>query len=372
MGFEQLPSTPPTRPQTEPTPLSEAKRWTRGDKIIIALATGSVLTIPAIDKTMEVVDRYRLNQHTALREGVLDLGQEMSKRFGTKLQVESENGRYILHIAQHHGSTLDPPEERAKSVQYQRDLEKLIPELKQRYGITVLFHENRTVEAAAFEARKDFQNTFESALRQYQADGHEEYMQYKLWSSLTTIEGQIRSFQPAEKNTPEGWQHDAEAYMALKKNERLLAHILRLPEIKKNQKWSRDCQAAYQKNQALLSLAEATPGFTDRVYLVMGATEKLAREGVIVEKPAETEAARADRPKGKYQTFGQAAEFHERREDVSTHIGTQQGVQAGMQFIPLVYGYGHDFTNNVKNYNAQQANPAYRVGLIRIEYQAWK
>lgn len=106
----------------------------------------------------------------------------------------------------------------------------------------------------------------------------------------------------------------------------------------------------------------------DQIWLVMGATEKLAREEVIISKPAETEEARANKPNALFQTFGTAREFHERREDVASGFGADYGYKANSTYIPIVYGASHDFSDAVKRLNTKKDLNS-QIGLMRIDYR---
>lgn len=367
MNFETPSQSPrPSSPEKEKQSDKKIETLSNAEKVIAALVSGAALATTA----PLAIERYRIDHPEYIRENVLDLGKEMNELFGTKLQVESQNGQYILHIAQNHGKENDSPAARAEVVRYQKDAEKLILELQKRYGINVYFHEGRTIEWRELSERSPYQNTLESALNQYQEDGHEFYMRYKLLDGLKPIEELIRTFNPDLRNTAEHRRHDAEAYFVLRKDKQLLKYLLSSQEILRLPERVQDCQRALERVNQLLHLAETTPGFTDQVYLIMGATEKLAREEKIIELPAETIGSHSNRPKAKLQTFGAARDFHERREDVSTSLGLEYMYKTSSTYVPIVYGAAHDFSDSVKRLNSVQADPAYKIGLIRVEYKS--
>lgn len=345
------------------------KKLTTSEKVLAsAIAAGAgVAAVPLM------VENYNTSHHEYIREGALDLGEELNKKFGTKLQVESENGQYILHIGQIHGVDKSSKEWEGKVIEKQKDLELLLLELKERYGIEVVLKEGNYLDYSSSEEEINLTKAKEL----YKEFGHAGYFEHIVSYSLDDFEKKIADFPHDDFNFVDDMgltspqmkrRHYLNQYYSIQVIKELLEQLV--AENKLSDQEINDCHQALARISLLENKVSVTPGFKDLVYLVGGAAEKLDRENVLTGMPAETLGAIANPPKTRFQTFGKGADFHKRREDVSVLLAYEFAANhRDAKYIPMMYGKAHDFSDNVKSINDLQTDAKYKVGLIRIDYK---
>jgi hypothetical protein len=319
------------------------------------------------------VEKYNTSHYEYISEGVIDLGERLNEKFKTSLQVESQNGQYILHIGQIHGVNNGSSEWQQKVVAHQKELEELILELKQSYGVDVILEEGRYIDLD--NGGEDM--TLDKTLEVYKKFGHDHYLEYVLLPNLDKIDERLKGFESDDLQSIDELGLTSpqmkrkgylEYYYTLENFESLLTHIISKENLSTEEVG--ECKEILERIGNIKQQATAMPGFTDLVYLVGGADSKLSREGVITTMPAETLGAIENPPKTRFQTFGAGADFHERREDVSALVAYQFALKnTDTKYIPIVYGKAHDFTDNVKAINELQNDDKYKIGLIRIDYK---
>ena len=347
------------------------EKFSTSDKVLlsVALAGAGAAGIPA------AVEEYRTMHHEYISEDALDLGEVLNKKFSTKLQIESKNGQYILHIGQIHGVHQMSDEHAEKVVERQKYIEQLVIELKQRYGVGVVFEEGSFLGSSDIETNRE--TALASTLEVYNNFGKASYFEDVLLPNLDSIQKKVaefatEDFEAADElglTTPQSKRRGyIESYYTLENFEALLSYVranenLSPEEVAQNEEIMDRIENI--KQQAL-----ATPGFSDLVYTAGGATEKLGRENQVKVLPVETTDSVANPPRSKFQTFGATADFHERREDVSAPIAYEFALNnADAKYVPIVYGMGHDFSNNIRAINEMQSDAKYKIGLIRIDYK---
>jgi hypothetical protein len=345
----------------------EGELPTQSEKVLVATVAAGVL---AAGVTLGV-EEYIGENPEYIKESVMDLGEKLNEKFKTRLQVETVNGQYILHIGQIHGVDGKTSSDwQEKVIERQKDIEELILELKKRYGVSVYFAEGKYTEQ-----ENDSLHTFDLTLSDYKKWNHSAYMKDRLWPALRQIEGTIKKFSSEDFESVDELgltspqtkrRHYVENYRALSRFSELMSYIVNQDSISDLEK--EEGLTAIARIESLQALAAATPGFHELEYIVGGATEKLDHEGLIQENPAETYEVIANRPRTRFQTFGVGARFHEKREDFSARLAYEYAINnPETKYVPVVYGYRHDFTNNVQAINEAQTDPNYKVGLIRID-----
>lgn len=340
---------------------------------VLASVVAAGAGVVGVAGAVVAVEKYNTTHHEYISEGVLDLGERLNEKFGTKLQVESENGQYILHIGQIHGVDKSSKEWQEKVVAQQKDMEQLLLELKQRYRVEVVLGEGDYIDGSV--SVEDM--TLTKTLEVYKEFGHESYIEDVLLPNLDKIERKLSNFTSEDFEAKDEFGLTSpqtkrrgylEHYYALENFEALLTHVVSLQQLSSDE--VQRCQEILLRISDIKQQASAMPGFSDLVYLVGGASGKLAREKQITEMPAETIGAIANPPQTRFQTFGDGALFHEQRENVSTLVAYEFALNnQDTKYIPIVYGQAHDFSNNVRAVNELQTDPKYKVGLIRIDYK---
>jgi len=106
----------------------------------------------------------------------------------------------------------------------------------------------------------------------------------------------------------------------------------------------------------------------DNVY-IMGAARKLYLDGKINLIPAETDEGNDEGTRAAHFTHDPNSDpnFQKtvtERNDIALARITSDPQFKNMKFIPVIFGAGHNFEDNIKNYN--KGNPSDTLGLIEI------
>ncbi|MBM2818228.1 MAG: hypothetical protein HW401_818 [Parcubacteria group bacterium] len=324
------------------------------------------------------------------KEG-LDLG-ELKDIFSAKVEVSSKEGKYIIHIGDYHClSTLKETkkayEERGSDIKdlisIQKDTEKLLLHLTERYGIKDVFLEG-----------VDIKNLREIRNLHYMLDKNDDGSEKTIpeqWADMISLyeifKNESRSIKRFEntmeidsnkftegyksqlinlareslKNSVESVKQSYETYSEdeAKASELPAGHIQLFRFWKINN---------IKPEKAFINLEKKINEISNhkllkdgRIY-VWGAAEKLYVEGKINIQPAES-------PRVYNFTDAKGITLEEKgfniREDAAIRSIHSSRLFASKHFNVLVYGDNHDFSDNVKKMNESKNE---NLGLIRIDH----
>ncbi|MBP9698142.1 MAG: hypothetical protein KBD65_03050 [Candidatus Moranbacteria bacterium] len=311
-----------------------------------------------------------------LKENAMDL-VSLNEKFSARMQIESESGQYIIHIAQVHGQAEGfqgtglrqyLPEFVEKEIQgaianQQVEIGQLTVLLKERYGINGVLQEGSVIDgesnledvrSAAFEVKKPLMLAIVfDELRDY-----ERFLQKPVASFDEYKQGLMKlgNLQRAK----DFYQSELEA---LQSGGVLDKQVWRLavnkPSVDGLQAMITGVEEMKQKYEGFF--LEKYPDFEKKYAYHYGGPGLMQGAGKIEVSGAETTAGN--------ESIGSVghAEGNKLREDVAISLAVQQMIEKGGKYVPITYGMGHDFSRGVAAYNQAQTNPKYKIGLIRID-----
>lgn len=388
MGFENIPIIEkPKVVESESKNEKEKVPSSRKKALFVASALGMGVGIYQADKlTEEVIDQAKEAVRVevpVLKENAMDL-KKLNEKFSSRLQIESESGRYIIHVAQVHGQREGYqdtsvrkylPEVVEKQIQkwiadQQGEIGELAVFLKQQYGVEGFLQEGKTETTATVEELQDAAREIKSeqALASVAGDleKYESFIEEGISSSEQYEKGIVmfRNLRKAQKL----YERELRALQtggALSKKAWPIAS--EIPSVENLQENIDKVGAVMDRFEKVL-LGDSE--FKTKYTYHNGGVRLMERMGkgvhtVVSETDEANATAAAAIEASKYRT--QKEKMDALREGVAVNLGAQQLQQGNANYVPIVYGLAHDFSKQVAEYNAKQTNPAYRIGLIRID-----
>jgi len=335
---------------------------------------------------------YELVEHRKL-----DL-KELSEKFKSEIQIPHEK-RSIVHIGQIHGAdTIQETQEKIdikEAISNQKGLEELLLFLSKNYQLRNFYAEGLVegqlqligaVKNEINSIRKDEErlppetwnrllNLYTSAdLEKVKSEMPERYRAYVIYLSKCEFDKEINSLDNEYRRYEDEKEKPSEKYGKL------------------FQIWSEkgvNSQKVFdnlEKQKNIIANHELIQG--DRVY-IWGAPMKLYLEGKINLIPAETleanqqaftpypgseitftkEQLKDPKERERFEKLLEERKEiqearHNIREDAAIDIITSSPDFQTQQFIPLIYGVGHNFKDNVEKFNKE--SPDQEIGLIQV------
>lgn len=275
----------------------------------------------------------------------IELG-ELSRKFTLKKEIDGKNP-LILHIGQIHGADSIKETEAAidlqKLVEHQKDLEKLMAELKEKYGLKQFF-----VEGIAPDVLELVRAVKEKTAAP-RSDSRKDVIEYN--NNLSAMFHNI-----ARVGSELTERHKAYLLYALKT---AAEQILNSSAVESDKELTEGLKSIVEnmKSNELIS--------GDKMY-VWGAPMKMYLEGKIDVIAAETTEANQEAfaPHTSEEDRRNKERRHNIREDAALKI-INQNTGRNRTMAPLVYGVGHDFFDNVKAANKYALSGG--MGLLKIE-----
>lgn len=337
-------------------------------------------------------------KYEKVEKNSFDLGS-LQKNFSSKIETENHEGKYVVHIGQIHGGdsveeSKNGMESAGKNLEYlierQKGIEKILLYLAERYQTKDVFVEG--VDASLV-------NLVENVKKQiYYNENREKNNPQERWDAANYLS------KLAQKNSSGLTQkHQAHLlYLAqcVLKNES--ENLFRAKEsLAKNQQCLKEYSDIIKKlenekvdiPQVINNLSKIQKEIgnnnllkNERIY-IWGGAMKLYMEGKINIHPTETLEANKEyfakhatspsftkeelKTPDVQQKIKEITEERENvlkqrndlRENVALDAIIKSRVSEHQQFIPLVYGEGHDFKDNVDKLNKENWN----IGLLRLD-----
>jgi hypothetical protein len=276
-------------------------------------------------------------------------------------QIEAE-GPLLLHIPQMHSmggvaETIEAGGDAVPIIQSQKRVERVLLELKSKYGTNLVFAENldeyslpgvHVIEESIKEAEREhasLMQLFSFIERDLPKDVSESAKAWYLYAVLVQQKKDVVELRKERDEFKSGKN-------VAGKFKQLFAHESQAPGT---------ADVVIQQEEMFLHDMESERLLAnDRIYL-WGASMKLYLEGQIELLPAETRTANR---KAYGKSLG-GVEVGKDREGVALELVAGRK-PSGKALIPVVYGEGHDFTAAAKEWNA--AHPAHEFGLARITW----
>src|SRR3989338_208169 len=340
-------------------------------------------------------------QYELVEKNRLELG-ELEKKFSSKVEIPNSENKYILHIAQIHGSNnLEESKRRMEMIgkdlgyliEKQRDIEGLLTLLSEKYQVKDVFVENidKTVNGLIEQIKSDIVQNQDGSKR----------IPPERWNIA------MNTFSFA-KNSREGITDAQRAYLLYLAQNTVKKEMISLSQFYESYRTKTgEIPPEYINlfniwGQRDISLDDVMKNLSDQekemgahellkddIIYVWGGAMKAYLEGKINVHPAETMEANQEafaKYPGGAMTFTQEQlkdpkelerfrkiiggrtaideRGHDIREDAAVNLIAQSPNFQSRQFSPLVYGKGHDFKNNIEKFNEQSQ---YDIGLIQIE-----
>jgi hypothetical protein len=365
--------------------LEERKKPSRLNKFLkvaaasIALTTGSIATKKGIDSYVEHKEREETRALLIEKTGC-DL-VEIAEKAGFKviLEVDNGKGKYVAHVGHTHYDTTnmspDSLDVLKEIVGVQKGVDFILVSLPHTEGTTPFVFSESIVEEENPQAIFQFHKSLLSEISPQQGS---------ILKVLDIYEEEV------VKRHINNYPHIQNVfnYIYKQKMKELLDYYTTNPGLYEptvlNGKQFTSPQQEYDFVSSNMSNRFDVLG-DDAVY-ISGADLKLAADGKIVIFPAETvqgnseaikvarrgKSAVYDGDKGALSFIEFEHEYEkkvkEEREDIGLGLIGQriQNGEISGQLIPIQFGVGHQFKNNVETFNAM--HPDMRLGLIRFEH----
>jgi hypothetical protein len=357
--------------------------------VAAALGIGGKFFLDKQEKFHKPVTRYEL-----IDKNILDIGN-LEKKFFKKIEIESPQNRYILHIGQLHGSdNVEETESGFKKYgkkikdleQIQKNIEELLLLISDKYGVKDVFIEGldkdtlnffdqlkKEITEAPLTDRWDYliqlyyfaKNEKENLTQSQRA--HILYLvKIKLSGEIKILEKNIEINNKKPESLPSEY---STLFKTCHKNnvtiDKMRDNLVDLEyeisdhELIRGERiymWG-GAMKAYLED--LISVHPAETLEANREAFAKYSNEEFTVTQTQINKPQELEKMR--------KLIEERIRFNERgnniREDAAITQITQSPEFELRQIIPLVYGDGHDFKDNIEKINKKSKN---NLGLIKI------